>query len=320
MLYNWENAAKNKILTCRRAWYLQLRRGCTRVFGRGFGLEKPFQMLVMEPDLRTVFLQIQNPQYCLFHSPPLVGSGRHRESPLRKLWPRNKGPGSPGSLGPRNNFPGSTCSKVRVSDTSLFSPLKWELVLKWINYKIVLHTAFSFFIQGWRGNSVVKSAFCCCRRPSPIPSTYVGRLTITHSRSYWESETLSFHTDKAPAQAHISTRTCADTYTRAHTFKNSFKMLKSHFVFDYDQVSRRDPEHKDLSRTNPQGTGDQNAPEFSSFTSEDIVLVMESAATSKSFLKFRLEPSIKRQQFKNDTAFPSPPALCCSSVRSSEDL
>lgn len=47
---------------------------------------------------------------------------------------------------------------------------------------------------------------------------------------------------------------------------------------------------------------------------------MESAATSKSFLKFLLEPSIKRQQFKDDAAFPSPPALCCSSVSSSEDL
>lgn len=33
-----------------------------------------------------------------------------------------------------------------------------------------------------------------------------------------------------------------------------------------------------------------HSPEFSSFTREDMVLVIESAATSKSFLKFRLAP------------------------------
>lgn len=86
---DWENASKNKILTCRRAWYLQLHHGCTRVFGRGFGLERPFQRLVMEPDLQIEFLQIQNPQHFLFHSPPLVGSGKHREWPLRKLMTQN---------------------------------------------------------------------------------------------------------------------------------------------------------------------------------------------------------------------------------------
>lgn len=85
LLRDWENATKNKILTGHRAWYLQLHCGCIQVFELGFGLEKPFQRLVMEPDLRIEFLQIQNPQYFLFHSPPLVGSGRHRESPFRKL-------------------------------------------------------------------------------------------------------------------------------------------------------------------------------------------------------------------------------------------
>lgn len=37
-------------------------------------------------------------------------------------------------------------------------------------------------------------------------------------------------------------------------------------------------------------------PEFSSFTKEDIVLVIESAATSKSFLKFRLAPEARDGQ------------------------
>lgn len=36
--------------------------------------------------------------------------------------------------------------------------------------------------------------------------------------------------------------------------------------------------------------GTRDTPELSSFTREDMVLVMESAATSKSFLKFLLEP------------------------------
>lgn len=80
------------------------------------------------------------------------------------------------------------------------------------------------------------------------------------------------------------------------------------------------PSTSALPQETHKGQDPPNAPEFSSFTSEDIVLVMESAATSKSFLKFLLEPSIKRQQFKDDAAFPSPPALCCSSVSSSEDL
>lgn len=38
-----------------------------------------------------------------------------------------------------------------------------------------------------------------------------------------------------------------------------------------------------------------NTPEFSSFTREDMVLVMESAATSRSLLRFLLEPSVKKQ-------------------------
>lgn len=36
-----------------------------------------------------------------------------------------------------------------------------------------------------------------------------------------------------------------------------------------------------------------HSPEFSSFTKEDMVLVIESAATSKSFLKFRLAPEAR---------------------------
>lgn len=39
-----------------------------------------------------------------------------------------------------------------------------------------------------------------------------------------------------------------------------------------------------------------HSPEFSSFTKEDIVLVIESAATSKSFLKFRLAPETRDRQ------------------------
>lgn len=57
----------------------------------------------------------------------------------------------------------------------------------------------------------------------------------------------------------------------------------------------------DLSTAKPQVRGTKttgrvaNAPEFSSFTREDMVLVMESAATSKSFLRFLLEPSMKKR-------------------------
>lgn len=39
-----------------------------------------------------------------------------------------------------------------------------------------------------------------------------------------------------------------------------------------------------------------HSPEFSSFTKEDMVLVIESAATSKSFLKFRLAPEARDGQ------------------------
>lgn len=39
-----------------------------------------------------------------------------------------------------------------------------------------------------------------------------------------------------------------------------------------------------------------HSPEFSSFTKEDMVLVIESAATSKSFLKFRLAPEARDRQ------------------------
>lgn len=44
----------------------------------------------MEPDPQTEVSRTRNPQYFLFHSPPLVGSGRNRVTPYEACDPEIK--------------------------------------------------------------------------------------------------------------------------------------------------------------------------------------------------------------------------------------
>lgn len=61
-------------------------------------------------------------------------------------------------------------------------------------------------------------------------------------------------------------------------------------IFDSEQISHRAPRTFGFLCKEQTNEGTRDTPEFSSFTREDMVLVMESAATSKSFLRFLLEP------------------------------
>lgn len=98
-----------------------------------------------------------------------------------------------------------------------------------------------------------------------------------------------FHTFWACINSFLISKKINNTKKSEYIKKTSHRSLKSLSVFNNEQVSNRGPSTYG-SLCEEQTNEFKDSPEFSSFTREDMVLVIESAATSKSFLKFLLEP------------------------------